>query len=108
MTRTNCRLSEDRIGGNRKINGTVEVLFPMPGFGQDKSVRLGVFLDAGQVWGKSSKEQNQDTGPIRMSTGLSALWSSPMGPLKFSLAAPINKQDGDKTQVFQFQMGQTF
>ena len=31
-----------------------------------------------------------------------------MGPLKFSLAAPINKQDGDKTQVFQFQMGQTF
>ena len=27
VTRTNCRLSEDRIGGNRKINGTVEVLF---------------------------------------------------------------------------------
>ena len=32
-----------------------------------------------------------DVGPIRASTGISALWSSPMGPLKFSIAAPLNK-----------------
>ena len=99
-------LSDQRMGGNRRIAGTVEVLFPMPGFGQDKSVRLGPFIDAAQVWGKDNG--GQDTGPIRFSTGLSAMWSSPMGPLKFSVAAPINKQDGDKTQAFQFQMGQTF
>lgn len=108
QTKTNCRLSEDRIGGNRKIAGTVEMLFPMPGLGLDKSLRLGVFVDAAQIWGKSSKEQNQEVGPIRLSTGLSAIWSSPMGPLKFSVATPINKQDGDKLQAFQFQMGQTF
>ncbi|MBI2309165.1 MAG: outer membrane protein assembly factor BamA [Rhodocyclales bacterium] len=108
VTKTNCRLSEDRIGGNRKVNGTAEVLFPMPGLGFDKSLRLGVFVDAGQVWGKSGDNQNRDTGPIRFSTGLSALWNSPMGPLKFSVAAPINKQEGDKVQSFQFQMGQTF
>lgn len=99
-------LSKDRLGGNRKIAGTVEMLFPVPGFGQDRSLRMGVFVDGAQVWGTSST--NQDVGPIRFSTGLSALWSSPMGPLKFSLATPINKQDGDKLQVFQFQMGQTF
>jgi outer membrane protein insertion porin family len=97
-----------RVGGNRKINGTVEMLFPMPGFGLDKSLRGGVFVDAGQVWGKSYNGVTQEVGPIRFSTGVSALWQSPMGPLKFSVAAPINKQDGDKTQVFQFQMGQTF
>jgi outer membrane protein insertion porin family len=99
-------LSEDRLGGNRKIAGTAEVLFPMPGFGLDKTLRMGVFVDAAQIWGSNSI--NQDIGPIRFSTGLSALWSSPMGPLKFSVATPINKQDGDKLQAFQFQMGQTF
>lgn len=108
VTQTNCRASEDRIGGNRKVAATAEVFFPVPGFGLSKEVRMGVFVDAGQVWGKASKSQNQDTGPIRMSTGISALWNSPMGPLKFSVATPLNKQDGDKTQAFQFQMGQTF
>jgi outer membrane protein assembly factor BamA len=31
-----------------------------------------------------------------------------MGPLKFSLGYPLNKQEGDKTQPLQFTMGQTF
>lgn len=103
---TDGTLSKERLGGNRKIAGTAEVMFPMPGLGLDKSLRLGVFVDAGQVWGKESN--TQDAGPIRFSTGVSAVWHSPMGPLKFSVAAPLNKQDGDKVQSFQFQMGQTF
>jgi outer membrane protein insertion porin family len=98
--------TDDRLGGNRKIAGTVEVLFPMPGLGLDKSLRMGVFIDAAQIWGEESN--SKETGPIRFSTGLSALWSSPMGPLKFSVGTPLNKQDGDKLQAFQFQMGQTF
>lgn len=102
-------LSSERLGGNRKFVGTAEVLFPLPGLGFDKSLRLGVFVDVGQVWGKTpSGSMTQDVGPIRASTGISALWSSPMGPLKFSIAAPLNKQEGDKLQAFQFQMGQTF
>ncbi len=102
----NGTLSRERLGGNRKIAGTAEVLFPMPGIGLDKSFRLGVFLDAGQIWGKETN--TQEAGPIRFSSGISAVWHSPMGPLKFSVAAPLNKQDGDKVQSFQFQMGQTF
>ncbi|MDX9707640.1 MAG: outer membrane protein assembly factor BamA, partial [Azospira sp.] len=101
----NGALSDDRVGGNRKVSGTAEVLFSLPGAGLDRSFRLGVFVDAGQVWGKDSA---QDSGPIRFSTGISAVWHSPMGPLKFSLASPLNKQEGDKVQSFQFQMGQTF
>lgn len=103
---TDGTLSKERLGGNRKIAGTAEVMFPMPGLGLDKSLRLGVFVDAGQVWGKESN--TQEAGPIRFSSGVSAIWHSPMGPLKFSVAAPLNKQDGDKVQSFQFQMGQTF
>jgi len=99
-------LSKERVGGNRKISGTIEVLTPMPGLGFDKSLRVGAFLDAGQVWGNQGG--SQDAGPIRFSTGLSALWTSPLGPLSFAVGVPLNKQDGDKVQFFQFQMGQTF
>ncbi len=98
-------LSTERLGGNRKLIGSAEVLFPLPGIGMDKSVRLGVFSDIGQVWGKGEKIALAD---MRASAGVSVLWSSPMGPLKFSLAKPINNKEGDKLQAFQFQMGSTF
>ncbi|MGV0951121.1 MAG: BamA/TamA family outer membrane protein, partial [Azonexus sp.] len=45
---------------------------------------------------------------LRYSTGLSFAWISPVGPLKFSYAYPINKQDNDKTEYFQFQLGTNF
>ena len=40
--------------------------------------------------------------------GLALAWFSPVGPLKISYAFPLNKQPGDKTQPFQFQLGTTF
>jgi outer membrane protein insertion porin family len=43
-----------------------------------------------------------------MSVGVAATWISPFGPLKFSFAQPLNSQNNDKLQRFQFQMGQTF
>lgn len=99
-------LSDQRTGGNRRIAGSVELLFPLPGLGLDKSLRLGPFVDAAQVWGQNV--DGQDIGPIRFTTGLSAIWTSPMGPLKFAVGTPLNKQSGDKLQAFQFQMGQSF
>ena len=45
---------------------------------------------------------------LRYSWGFGIAWISPLGPLKFSLAFPINKKDGDKTQRFQFQIGTGF
>ena len=89
-----------------------ELTMPVPGLGMgaDKSVRFGPFFDAGQVYGdkKSNQAGVSPEGPIRMSTGLAATWISPFGPLKFSIAQPLNKQENDKLQRFQFQMGQTF
>jgi outer membrane protein insertion porin family len=43
------------LGGTRKIIGSAEVLFPMPGAQQDKSLRLTTFLDFGQVYGAKDK-----------------------------------------------------
>jgi outer membrane protein insertion porin family len=101
---------EDAIGGDRKLVGNVEFYFPIPGLGMDKSFRASVFLDTGYVWGEDEdgKEQKLSLSDLRYSTGLGFSWSSPMGPLKFSLGFPLNAKDGDKTQNFQFQLGSTF
>jgi outer membrane protein insertion porin family len=45
---------------------------------------------------------------LRYTTGVSATWLSPMGALSVSLGYPLNKQQGDQTQLFQFGIGQTF
>ena len=107
---------EVRLGGTRRVIFNAELSVPLPGFGKDKSMRLGPFFDAGQVYGEKKGQNGACTKPgivcensdIRMSVGLAATWISPFGPLKFSIAQPLNEQDGDKLQRFQFQMGQTF
>lgn len=100
------------IGGNERFVGQAELLWGIPSM--EKSIRLGWFFDAGQVWAKNNSSQinldprqNIDDG-LRYSTGLSFAWISPMGPLKFSYAYPLNNQPGDKTESFQFQLGTNF
>ncbi len=97
--------TDDVLGGNRRLVGTVEFLTPLPGLGLDRSLRIGAFVDAGQVWGSGEK---LSVGDMRYSAGLSVAWSSPLGPLKFSIAQPLNKKDGDRSERFQFQMGTAF
>ena len=97
--------TDTAMGGTRRMVGNAELLFPMPGSGQDKSLRLSTFVDVGQVWGAGDKVA---LGDLRMSTGLAVTWSSFMGPLKFSFATPIKKESTDKIQRLQFQMGSSF
>jgi outer membrane protein insertion porin family len=93
------------LGGTRRLVGNAELLFPLPGGGTDKSLRLGAFLDIGGVGGQG---QGLAVSDLRASTGLSVLWSSFMGPIKVSFAQPLKKQSDDKVQRLQFQMGTTF
>jgi outer membrane protein insertion porin family len=94
------------LGGTRKVVGSAEIQFPVPGAIQDKSLRLAAFLDGGQVYGFNEKF---DIGELRFATGLALFWVSPFGPLKLSIAQPINAKDGvDRTQRLQFTFGNTF
>ena len=94
------------LGGTRKMVGNAEVLFPVPGATQDKSLRLAAFLDAGQVFGATEKWSLAD---LRYSTGVALSWTSPFGPLKLSLAQPLNEKKGiDRVQRLQFTFGTTF
>lgn len=95
----------DSVGGTRRVVGNAELLFPLPGAGMDKSLRLGTFFDIGGVWGKGESISFAD---MRASFGLSVLWSSFMGPIKVSFAQPLRKKENDRTQRLQFQMGTTF
>lgn len=71
--------------------------------GNDKSLRMIAFADAGTVsnsWDLVSE--------MRYSTGLGVNWYSPFGPLKVYVAKALNPQDGDKTEIFQFTFGTQF
>ena len=99
-------LEGNALGGTRKIVGNAEVLFPLPGAASEKSLRLGVFLDAGQVYASNQKISPSE---LRFSTGLALFWSSPFGPLKLSLAQPLNDKVGiDRVQRVQFTFGTGF
>ncbi len=93
------------LGGTRRIVGNAEVMIPLPGFEKVKSVRLSGFVDAGAVYGTGDLP---GSAGLRYSTGVAVTWVSPMGPMKFSYATPLNKQPVDKLQKFQFNLGSMF
>ncbi len=93
------------LGGTKRLVGNVELQFPVPGTGVDRSMRLSLFVDGGQVWGADEKMR---LSTLRYSAGISLGWYSPMGPLKFSYGVPLNKKPEDHVQNLQFTMGTFF
>lgn len=93
------------IGGAVKMVGSTELIFPVPFMEESKSFRLSAFFDVGSVFPGVNQINSAD---LRYSAGLSAIWLSPMGPLTFNLARPLNKKEGDYTESFQFALGTFF
>jgi outer membrane protein insertion porin family len=104
-------------GGPRRLNLNSELYFPVPGSGNDKSLRIFAFADAGNVWRANTgtvtslDRERGRTGTLldlRASVGLGLSWVSPVGPFKLSYGLPMRAFSGDKIQRFQFQMGTAF
>nr|WP_233253793.1 outer membrane protein assembly factor BamA [Limnohabitans sp. 2KL-1] len=93
------------LGGPKKLVFNAEFITPFPGAGNDKTLRLFGFTDAGRAFGQ---DETVSFGDLRVSAGVGLSWISPMGPLRFSYATPIRKQTGDKIQRLQFQIGTSF
>jgi outer membrane protein insertion porin family len=94
------------IGGNSRVLLGTELLFPVPGqTRENKSTRFGLFVDGGMVYGPG---ENVDFGELRYAAGLAFYWFAPVGPISLSVATPFNDQAGDRTEVFQFTLGQQF
>jgi len=95
----------DPLGGAFLVVFNAEVYFPVP-FAEDaKGVRLSTFLDIGNVY----EDYNSfDAGDLRYSVGVAGLWLSPLGPISVSLGFPLNSEEDDELQRFQFTVGTFF
>ena len=103
----------DPFGGNILVEGGAELLFPMPFIKDQRSVRTGFFLDFGNVFDTNCNPDQVlcsdiDFGELRYSVGFGVTWITGFGPITFSLAKPINDEAADRTEVFQFSLGQGF
>jgi outer membrane protein insertion porin family len=106
LTTRSQRQSETAAsGGTKKITFNAEVLSPLPGGGNDRSLRVYAFFDAGGIYGADENIQLSD---MRTSTGIGISWISPVGPLRLAFAKPLSKFRNDKTQTLQFQIGTSF
>ncbi len=93
------------IGGTKKISLNSELYLPIPGTGNDRTLRWFTYIDAGNVWGENDKVT---ASSLRASAGIGLTWVSPVGPLKLSYGTPIRKQPTDRIQRLQFQIGTAF
>ena len=66
------------------------------------------FFDVGNVFGVDYDSSIDDSNKIRSSTGLSANFLSPVGPMTFIFAKSLTKAETDETQGFNFRLGTTF
>jgi outer membrane protein insertion porin family len=92
-------------GGTKKLVLNAEFITPFPGAGNDKTLRLFGFTDAGRAFGAN---EDISLDKLSVSAGVGLSWISPMGPLRFSYATPIVKQTNDRIQRLQFQIGTSF
>ncbi len=93
------------IGGTKKISFNSELYLPIPGTGNDRTLRWFTYVDAGNVWGENDKIT---ASSLRASAGIGLTWVSLVGPLKLSYGTPIRKQPTDRIQRLQFQIGTAF
>jgi outer membrane protein insertion porin family len=114
----------DALGGNILIEGSTELIFPLPFIEDQSSVRSVVFLDVGNVFTSQcyTPEDNEipnfnshpycDEGinlsELRVSTGVGVTWVTAIGPLTFTYSFPLNEKEDDETEGFEFSLGQVF
>ncbi|MDQ7728147.1 outer membrane protein assembly factor BamA [Halomonas sp. SpR8] len=108
------------LGGNVSIEGSAEVIFPLPFIEDQRALQTSLFVDGGNTFlsscydvleedaGRQRCNSGVDLGDLRYSAGIGLSWLTPVGPLTFSVAEPLNDESGDDTQFFQFSLGQTF
>ena len=92
-------------GGAFKTIASTQFILPVPFMEKSENVRVAAFFDVGNVFATTS---DFEANELRYSLGLSGLWVSPLGPIVLSVAAPLNDQSDDETEVFQFSFGVPF
>ncbi|AHG60139.1 outer membrane protein assembly factor BamA [Buchnera aphidicola] len=112
--------SVDSIGGNSIFITNLELITPLPFINHQYSefLRSSFFLDAGNIWDVKWNNinsisslkflKNNSLNDIYASYGFSLQWFSPIGPLVFSYAFPIQKNKNHQLEAFQFNFGKNW
>ncbi|MEJ2414247.1 MAG: BamA/TamA family outer membrane protein, partial [Sulfurimonas sp.] len=94
-----------RIGGTQTFSNSLEVSFPLV---PKAKMRLVTYIDWGFIADTISETTLVENNIARAGYGAGIEWFSPVGPIQLMFAKAINPQKDDKTQAFEFTMGQRF
>ncbi len=93
---------ESVIGGNKYLQGNVELLVPIV---KQLGIKGVLFYDVGNAF---IEEEWYNVRELRQSWGFGVRWISPIGPLRFEWGFPLYKRDDEENQVFEFGIGTFF
>lgn len=102
--------NQDAVGGNFFAVARLEAEFPL-GLPEEYGISGGLFADIGSVWGLDNTAGTgiiDDSLHLRSSIGFSIFWDTPLGPLRFNFAKPIQKESYDKEQTFNLTVSTRF
>ncbi|MEO5613491.1 MAG: outer membrane protein assembly factor BamA [Cypionkella sp.] len=98
----------DALGGNFYATMKLEAEFPL-GLPEEYGITGGVFYDMGSVWGlDNNPDAVDDSAHLRAAVGVSILWTTPIGPLRFNFSNAIKKESYDEEQSFDLTIATKF
>ena len=101
------------IGGNIKIEGSMQLIFKLPFIEDQRSMRSAFFFDFGNVFSDNCKEYQfncykPSIDDLRYSYGVGVTLITGFGPMSFAIAKPTNAGQYEETKEFQFTVGNVF
>jgi len=110
---TTSRYYDAPIGGNIKVEGSLQLIFRLPFIEDQRSMRSAFFFDFGNVFSDNCKEYQYncykpDLGELRYSYGVGVTWITGFGPMSFAISKPTNAGPQERTEEFQFTVGNVF
>ena len=107
------RYRDRPIGGNIKVEGSLQLIFKLPFIEDQRSLRSAFFFDFGNVFSDNCKEYQINCAKpaaedLRYSYGVGVTWITGFGPLSLAIAKPANNGPQERTEEFQFTVGNVF
>ena len=104
---------DDPLGGNVFAVLRLDAEFPL-GLPEEYGIRGGVFYDIGNLWNLDDVDTRGSTnivgagGSLRHVIGVSILWETPLGPLRFNFSEALQKEVFDQEQQFDLTISTRF
>ena len=104
---------DDPIGGDVKIEGSMQLIFKLPMVEDQRSMRTAFFFDFGNVFQMDCKDYQvscykPSIEELRYSVGVGLTWITGFGPMSFAISRPFNEDQYERTEDFQFTIGTVF